>query len=235
VSEETDSKETEFGDYEDEETVKSASELQQTIIASGSVIDFQGIANDLKKDIDSVIKELDNARQIAIEKEDAAEKSRVEAQESVAQVKSASDKLAQIKEKLLVSESIVRKIERTVESVKRGIEGVNEVTQELDKGDREIATKSLNEVLSKKNILYEEAVSELDNLKRLEKIALDKLEKASNDLSEIEPQSKAKTAEAKIIMANVENAINTIIKTYSDVRTATTDLLSGAVSPKSSD
>ncbi len=141
------------------------------------------------------------------------------------QVKNASEELEDAEQKIIKNESIAAKAEKDLSTLKNAMDGIREITAELEPSEADKALSSLKGSFIKRQTDVDKAKGELNSAIKIKNLATKKLEEVERAYEEEKKRYSDQVAKTELLTENVEKSISHIVKTYNDVIGTAKDLL----------
>ncbi len=203
-------------------------QTERMIYQINSTSDARKTSDKMKKDIEKIIKAMENARSIVYEKKNATDEMKVN-------LSGKKDKIKKLQQELDHTEKRVESIAKRTSDlkietnkIKAAIEKIEEATLELNSKYLEQSQNELINSLVKVTSEAEKAQSDLNTAKRMETISSKKLQDMEIDFNKSQSYTFDKIQEIERIVANVSITIEHIIKSYDEITVISKDLLKSA-------
>ena len=187
--------------------------------------ELRKISDDMKNDLEIMIKSMGDAIKSSMEEKTKAFALKELVIEKENEVQKALDEITSIDERIIKNEVMITEMEKELNALKNAIEGIKEITSDLDPLDAERAVGSLKGTLIKKQSDLEKLRGGLNSSKKLRDLATKRLIETRNSLIETEKHYSGQISSAEVLAENVEESISHIVKTYNDVVSIAKELL----------
>ncbi|MGI0062152.1 MAG: hypothetical protein ACREBA_06835 [Nitrosotalea sp.] len=196
---------------------------------SGSVLlsskELRKISDDMKNDLEVIIKSMGDAIKYSMEEKTKASALKSMVIEREEEVRKTSDEIISGEKRIISNENIIATLEKELNDLKTAMEGIKDITSELDPLDAEKAVGSLKGTLIKKQTDLEKARGELNSSRKLKDLATRRLAEAETSLQDTKKHYSEKMASADLLAEDIEKSISHIVQTYGDVMTVAKELL----------
>lgn len=187
--------------------------------------ELRNISDDMKNDLEMVIKSMGDAIRFSMEEKTKANALKELVFEKENEVQKALEEIASADKKIIKNEMTITETENELNRLKNAIEGIRQITLELDPLDAERAASSLKGTLIKKQSDVEKLRGQLNSSKRLRDLAAKRLDETENSLTETKKHYSEKISSAEVLAENIEEAISHIVKAHNDVISVAKELL----------
>ena len=187
--------------------------------------ELRKISDDMKNDLEMVIRSMGDAIKLSMEEKTKASALNELVFEKENEVQKALEEIASTDTKIIKNEMMITETENELNRLTNAIEGIKQITFELDPLDAERAVSSLKGTMIKKQSDVEKLRGQLSSSKKLKELATKRLAETENSLAETKKHYSEKISTAEVLAENVEEAILHIVKTYNDVMNVAKDLL----------
>ena len=193
--------------------------------ALNSSSEVRKIADDMKRDIDTVTNTIFTSRKKLIKKKTSSEQLKISVKEKKDVVKRASSYLSHMKSKATSDEIKFIKTEKELLEIQKAIDDITKVTAKLNPTDADIATYGLKASLIGKEANTQKAKIQLRASEKLTAEAAKRHQESSRELTKLERSLDKESSDAIDIAANLKEALDTITSTYSDIKNLSLNLL----------
>ncbi len=199
-----------------------ANRVKEAINSSSEV---RKIADDMKRDIDTVTNTIFTSRKKLIKKKTSSEQLKISVKEKKDVVKKASSYLSHMKSKATSDEIKFIKTEKELLEIQKAIDDITKVTAKLNPTDADIATYGLKASLIGKEANTQKAKIQLRASEKLTTEAAKRHQESTRELTKLERSLDKESSDAIDIAANLKEALDTITSTYSDIKNLSLNLL----------
>jgi predicted RNase H-like nuclease (RuvC/YqgF family) len=203
----------------------SSSNFEETDAALLSSKELRKISDDMKNALEVIIRSMGDAIRYSMEEKTKATALKSVVIEREEETRNTSEEIASVEKKIINNENIIAVLEKELNNLKTAIEGIKDITSELDPLDAEKAVGSLKGTLIKKQTELEKFRGELNSSRKLKDLATKRLADAEISLQDTKKHYSEKMASADLLAENVEKSISHIVQAYSDVMTVAKELL----------
>ncbi len=203
----------------------SSSNFEETESGLLSSKELRKISDDMKNELEVIIKSMGDAIKYSMEEKTKAAALRSMVIEKEEEVRNTSEEITSGEKRITNNENTISMLEKELNNLKTAIEGIKDITSELDPLDAEKAVGSLKGTLIKKQTDLEKGRGELNSSRKLKELAIKRLAEAEISLQEIKKHYSEKMASADLLAENIEKSISHIVQAYSDVMTVAKELL----------
>ena len=193
--------------------------------ALNSSSEVRKIADDMKRDIDTVTNTIFTSRKKLIKKKTSSEQLKISVKTKKDDVKRASSYLSHMKSKATSDEIKFIKTEKELLEIQKAIDDITKVTAKLNPTDADIATYGLKASLIGKEANTQKAKIQLRASEKLTTEAAKRHQESSRELTKLERSLDKESSDAIDIAANLKEALDTITSTYSDIKNLSLNLL----------
>ena len=193
--------------------------------ALNSSSEVRKIADDMKRDIDTVTNTIFTSRKKLIKKKTSSEQLKISVKTKKDVVKRASSYLSHMKSKATSDEIKFIKTEKELLEIQKAIDDITKVTAKLNPTDADIATYGLKASLIGKEANTQKAKIQLRASEKLTTEAAKRHQESSRELTKLERSLDKESSDAIDIAANLKEALDTITSTYSDIKNLSLNLL----------
>ena len=183
------------------------------------------IADDMKRDIDTVTNTIFASRRKLIKKKTSSEQLKISVKEKKDVVKRASSYLSHIKSKATADEIKFIKTEKELLEIQKAINDITKVTAKLNPTDADIATYGLKASLIGKEANTQKAKIQLRASEKLTTEAAKRHQESTRELIKLERSLSKESSDASDIASNLKEALDTITSTYGDIKNLSLNLL----------
>lgn len=194
--------------------------------------ELRKISDDMKNDLEIVIKSMGEAIKYSMEEKTKANALKELVFEKENEVQKAFDEITLTDKKIINNEMMIMENENELNRLKNAIDGIKQITLELDSLDAERAVSSLKGTMIQKQSEVEKLRGQLNSSKKLKEIAERRLTETENNLAETKQHYSNKISSAEILAENIEEAISHIVKTHNDVIGVAKELLIENLDPQ---
>lgn len=196
---------------------------------SGNVLlsskDMIKISYDMKSYLDFIIKSMEDAIKFSMEEKTKAAALKAMVVENEEEVRKISEEINSAERRIINNENIMMELEKELNRLKTAIEGIKEITHDLDSLDSEKASGSLKGTLIRKQTDLEKVRGDLISSRKLKDLATRRLAEAEISLQNATKHYSERMKNADLISNNVGNSISQIVQAYSDVMNVARELL----------
>ena len=193
--------------------------------ALNSSSEVRKIADDMKRDIDTVTNTIFTSRKKLIKKKTSSEQLKISVKTKKDVVKRASSYLSHMKSKATSDEIKFIKTEKELLEIQKAIDDITKVTAKLNHTDADIETYGLKASLIGKEANTQKAKIQLRASEKLTTEAAKRHQESSRELTKLERSLDKESSDAIDIAANLKEALDTITSTYSDIKNLSLNLL----------
>ena len=187
--------------------------------------EIRKISADMKNDLDIIIKSMEGAIKFSMEEKTKAAALKAMVIEKEEEVRKTSEETTAAEKRIIKNENIIAELEKELNDLKTAMDGIKEITSELDPLDAEKAIGSLKGALIKKQTDLEKARGDLNSSRKLKDLSARRLTDAEMSLQDAKKHYSEKMASADLLAENVEKSISHIVNTYNNVMNVATELL----------
>ena len=193
--------------------------------ALNSSSEVRKIADDMKKDIDTVTNSIFSSRRKLIKKKTSSEQLKINVQEKKDVVKRAASYLSHIKSKATADEIKFIKTEKELLEIQKAIDDITKVTAKLNPTDADIATYGLKASLIGKEANAQKAKIQLRASEKLTAEATKRHQESTRELTKLERALVRESSDVSDIASSLKEALDTITSTYGDIKNLSLNLL----------
>ena len=203
-------------------------QAEHIIYQANSTSDAKKALDTLRKDTETVIKAMDNARKVAYERKLLADELKIELAEKKDKAKQLQHEIERAKMQVDYATKKTLDSESEANKIKLAIEKIQDATHELDSKYFKKYQEELTNMQVKLTTESQKAQSDLNAAREIEAIAVKKFQDTENEIRLAELETIDRTNEANRITTNVSMTVEHIIKSYKDIMEVSKDLLKTA-------
>ncbi|MGI0017800.1 MAG: hypothetical protein ACREA1_03740 [Nitrosotalea sp.] len=168
---------------------------------------------------------MDDAIKFSMEEKTKAAALKAIVVENEEEARKISEEINSAERRIINNENIMMELEKELNRLKTAIEGIKEITHDLDSLDSEKASGSLKGTLIRKQTDLEKVRGDLISSRKLKDLAARRLAEAEISLQNATKHYSERMTNADLIANNVGNSISQIVQAYSDVMNVARELL----------
>ena len=208
--------------FEGQTRTGTSSASSNAVLSSKDMIK---ISNDMKISLDYVIKSMEDAIKFSMDEKTRSAALKALVVENEEEIRKISDEINSADRRIANNENTMMELEKELNKLKTAIDGIREITHELDTLDSENAVGSLKGTLIRKQTDLEKIRGDLISSRKLKELATRRLAEAEIALQKTTKHYSEKMANADMIATNVQNSISQIIQAYNEVMNVARELL----------
>ena len=193
--------------------------------ALNSSSEVRKIADDMKRDIDTVTNTIFTSRKKLIKKKTSSEQLKISVKTKKDVVKRASSYLSHMKSKATSDEIKFIKTEKELLEIQKAIDDITKVTAKLNPTDADIATYGLKASLIGKEANTQKAKIQLRASEKLTAEATKRHQESTRELVKLERSLARESSDVSDIASSLKEALDTITSTYGDIKNLSLNLL----------
>lgn len=218
------------GDIHNSADMLKEIQTERIVYQINSSSNTRKVSDKMKRGAEAIIKAIENAQNIAIDKKKLLEETKVNLFERKDKMKKLEQELEHTRKRVELSTKKALNLEIEVNKITLAMEKIKEASQEIDQKYLEQSQNELMNLFVKVTSDAEKAQSDLNATKKTESIISEKLQEIEIDYDKLEIETRNETREVESIMSNVSITIQHIMRTYDEIIDASKDLLKSAVS-----
>ena len=188
------------------------------------------VSDKMKRGIEEITKAMENARSVANDRKKVLEEMKINLFEKKDKIVKLQQELEHTRRRIESSAKKTLNLETKANKITSAIEKVKEASEEIEQKYLEHSQNELMNLFVKVTADVEKAQSDLNATKRMESIISKKLQESEIDYSKLESEMLNETSEVEVIISNVSNTIQHIVRSYNEITDASKDLLKTAIS-----
>lgn len=219
------------GDIYNSADILKEIQTERIVYQINSSSNTRKVSDKMKRGAEAMIKAIENAQNIAIDKKKLLEETKVNLFERRDKMKKLEQELEHTRKRIESSTKKVLNLETEVNKITLAMEKIKEASQEIGQKYLEQSQNELMNQFVKVTSDAEKAQSDLNATKKMESTLYKKLQEIEIDYDKLEIETRNETREVEGIMSNVSITIQHIMRTYDEIVDASKDLLKSAISP----
>ena len=213
----------------DSEEIFRDIQTEYMIYQINSAADAKRNADKIKKNVEEMIKVMENARVTAYEKKIATDDLKIRLSEKKDKMKTLHQEYERAKKHVEIISKKTSNLIAETNKITTAIERIKEAAQGLDPKYIERSQNDLADSLVKTTLEAEKAQSDLNATRKIEAIASKKVQDIETDFNKLESDTFDKVNETERTIANVSITIEHIIKSYDEMAVVSKELLKSAI------
>lgn len=217
------------GDIYNSADILKEIQTERMVYQINSSSNARKVADKMKRGAEEITKAMENAQNAAYNKKKSLEEMKIKLFEKKEKMKKLQQELEHTRKRIETYTKKSLDLETKANKIKYAMEKIREASQEIDQKYLEQSQNELANLFVKATSDTEKAQSDLNATKRMEDIISKKVQEIEMDYSKLESKTLNETREVEVIISNVSNTIQHIIRSYDEITDAAKDLLESAI------
>ena len=220
---------SEGGIYNSADALKEI-QTERMVYQINSSLNARKASDKMKHGVEEIAKAMESAQNVVYDRKKALEEKKINLFEKKDKMKKLQQELEHTRKRIETSAQKTLDLETEANKITSAMEKIKEASQEIDQKYLEQSQNDLMNLFVKVTSDAEKAKSDLNATRRMESVISKKVQEVESDYSKLENEALNETREAEVIISNVSNTIQHIIRSYDEITDASKDLLKSAIS-----